>query len=195
MNFDLFFPTVIGSVVNPDHSLIEKDLVEHCHQISQNIQSGGQGWLSNQTYNTSNGRYDLFNDNQFDLLNQWVTKQVAEYCDKLDIESDLLKNNGSWFNIYRKYDFQENHVHPTSVISAIYILVCPDDGARIFFNSPINGMYHVKKTVKTSAMVDQINCASIPGNLIIFPSYLNHAVERHESDQVRISMSYNFRQL
>lgn len=195
MNLDAFFPTIIGSVRNPDHSQIEKRLTDYCLKLSQTIQSGGQSWLSYKTYNTSNGKYELFDDLEFKSLTEWITKQVKEYCQLLNIEHNNLTNNGSWFNIYRKYDFQENHVHPDSTISTIYILNCSEDGARMFFYSPINKMYYVKKSSKSQEMVDTIICSSIPGNLIVFPSYLSHAVERHDTDNLRISLSYNFRQL
>jgi len=195
MDLNSFFPTIIGSIVNPNHKLQYENLLPHCISVKQNVKSGGEGWLSNKTYNTSNGQYDLFSDSKFTELNDWVTTQVILYCNQLGITSNCLSNNGSWFNIYYRNDFQETHVHPTSVISAIYILTCSNDGARIFFNSPINNMYHVKKKVEKQEMVDQIICSSTPGTLIVFPSYLPHAVERHESDEIRISLSYNFKQL
>jgi len=195
MDLNSFFPTVLGSVTNPDHNSLVEHLLPHCLNIKQKVKSGGQGWLSNKTYNTSDGNYEIFLDDKFKTLNNWVRQQVEIYCQKLGIFVDNLSNNGSWFNIYYRNDFQETHVHPTSVISAIYILTCNNDGARIFFNSPLNNMYNVKKKVDKQEMVDQIICSSVPGTLIIFPSYLPHAVERHESDAIRISLSYNFKQL
>jgi uncharacterized protein (TIGR02466 family) len=84
-------------------------------------------------------------------------------------------------------------VHPNSSISAIYILTCPEDGARIFFYSPINNMYYVKKQVNKQEMIDHIICTSLPGTLLIFPSYLTHAVENHNSDKLRLSFSYNYK--
>lgn len=194
MDLNSFFPTILGSAMNPNHDLHYENLLSHCINLKQNVKPGGQGWLSNKTYNTSNGQYDLFSDSKFDDLNMWVTNQVTHYCDQLGITSNCLANNGSWFNIYYRNDFQETHVHPTSVISAIYILTCGSDGARVFFNSPLSNMYHVKKKVEKQEMVDQIICKSNPGTLIIFPSYLPHAVERHESDKIRISLSYNYKQ-
>lgn len=194
MDINSFFPTLIGNAINPNHKNLEEDLVQHCINLKSVIQPGGQGWLSNKTYNTSNGKYEITNDEKFKPLNDWIFEKICEYCNNLDIETSTLKPNGSWFNIYERFDFQENHVHPTSVISAIYILTCSEDGAKVFFNSPISNMYYVKKHIKKQEMVDQINCKSIPGTLIIFPSYLLHAVERHDSNHIRISLSYNYKQ-
>jgi len=194
MDINLFFPTLVGSASNPTHLEIQQELVSHCIKLKQTVEPGGQGWLSNKTYNTSNGKYEIFRDDKFANLNNWVKDQIIEYCTKADIDTSTLSNNGSWFNIYERNDFQENHVHPTSVVSAIYILTCSEDGARVFFNSPISNMYYVNKTNKNQQTVDQIICKSIPGTLLVFPSYLLHAVERHESSDIRISLSYNFKQ-
>lgn len=193
MNFNIFFPTIIGSIHNEEHKIIENELTSYCTKLSENIESGGKSWLSDKTYNTSDGKYDLNKDKNFFTINNWVNTQIVTYCNELGIDIDNLISTGSWFNIYRRNDFQEPHVHPNSSISAIYILTCDESGSRIFFNSPINNMYHIKKKIKKQEMIDQVICASIPGTLLIFPSYLSHAVERHNSDNLRISFSYNYK--
>lgn len=193
MDINTFFPTMIGSATYHRHDEIEQALVDHCINIQHRVSSGGSGWMSNKTYNTSDGKYDILRDPIFSSLNSWIEYQVKQYCAKLDIDDNLIPN-GAWFNIYNRNDYQEMHVHPTSVLSAIYILVCPDDGAKIFFHSPVNNMYIIKRIKQSQQTVDQITCKSVPGTLIIFPSYLKHAVERHDSDHKRISLSYNFRQ-
>jgi uncharacterized protein (TIGR02466 family) len=194
MDINAFFPTLIGSTTYSDHNDIQEELILHCINLKSQITSGGKGWLSNKTYNTSDGRYNIFLDDKFKKLNDWVTNKIYEYCRKVNIDSSTLIVNGAWFNVYERNDFQENHVHPTSVVSAIYILTCSDDGARIFLNTPVNNMYYVKKTKDSHETISQVICKSIPGTLIIFPSYLSHAVERHDSDDIRISLSYNFKQ-
>jgi uncharacterized protein (TIGR02466 family) len=195
MKLNYFFPTIVGSAINESHESCQDDLIQHCLVLKKQIESGGQGWISNKTYNTSDGKYEIYHDDKFSSLNNWVETQIKDYCNELDIDYTNLKNNGSWFNIYQKNDYQEKHVHPTSVISAIYILTCSDDGAKVFFTTPVSGMYHVKKTVRKQELADQIRCESIPGTLLIFPSHLTHAVERHDSDSLRITLSYNFKQL
>jgi uncharacterized protein (TIGR02466 family) len=194
MDINAFFPTLVGTSVNPHHDIIQNELVSHCINLRSQVKSGGQGWLSNKTYNTSDGKYEIVTDKKFANLNSWVINEVFTYCKKVNIDVSSLTNNGSWFNIYERNDFQENHVHPTSVVSAIYILTCEKDGARIFLNSPVNNMYYVKQSGISQETVSQVICNSVPGTLIVFPSYLLHAVERHESNHLRISLSYNFKQ-
>lgn len=193
MNFNSFFPTIIGSANNENNDDIAEELMNYCIEISKKVAQGGKSWLSNRTYNTSDGKYDILKDSTFSEVNTWVEKQVKLYCTELSIDNSSLQSSGAWFNLYKKHDFQEPHVHPNSSISAIYVLTCPKNGARIFFNSPVNNMYYVKKTVEKQEMADQIICSSVPGSLLIFPSYLNHAVELHDSNELRVTFSYNYR--
>ena len=194
MKFDAFFSTIIANATFDQHQTIEPALFEYCTKLQPTVPSGGQNWISNKTYNTSDGRHEIFNDSTFHDLNQWVVEQVNDYCYNLGIDTDSLQNNGSWFNIYQKYDYQEKHVHPTSIVSAIYILTAANDAAKIHFSTPLSEMFHVKRSQQHQQLLQQIACESVPGTLIVFPSYLPHSVERHESDAPRISLSYNFKQ-
>ena len=61
-----WFPTTIGYVFNPNHNEIQDELVEHCKTLKQSVSSGGQDWLSKNTYNTSDGKHDCFEDDEGD---------------------------------------------------------------------------------------------------------------------------------
>lgn len=194
MNLDVFFPTLIGSTKFEQHNNIEKELIDYCLSVQKKVKSGGENWISFNTYNTSNGKHEIYFDDKFHVINDWVFKQIKIYCENVGIDNLCLKNNGSWFNVYKKYDYQEKHVHPTSTISAIYILTATKDSAKIFFTTPVNEMFFYKKSMSNQFNANQIQIESVPGTLIIFPSYLPHSVERHDSDSLRISLSYNFKQ-
>jgi uncharacterized protein (TIGR02466 family) len=194
MNFNAFFSSIIANDIFEQHEKIETHLVSHCLQTQMKVKSGGQGWISNKTYNTSDGRHEIYKDTEFANLNQWVTDRIHAYCTETGIDTDNLQNSGSWFNIYGRGDYQEKHVHPNSIISAIYILAASPGSAKIHFTTPLNEMFYVKHKQKHQQLVQQISCESKSGTLIVFPSYLPHSVERHELDDLRISLSYNFKQ-
>lgn len=186
-----WFPTTIGYVFNPNHNQIESELIEHCKQLKQTVQSGGKDWLSKDTYNTSDGQHDCFTDKKFAVLNQWVIEQVNEYAELLKIKTPLLPHC-SWFNIYEKNDYQEFHVHPGLTISAIYMLAGDSNSAKVYFKSPKNEMYHIEYNEMTSNTFGTINYNVDPGKLLIFTSDTSHSVERHNNTNDRITISYNF---
>jgi uncharacterized protein (TIGR02466 family) len=195
MIFNSFFSTIIANERFEQHSKIESRLVSHCLKLRSEVDSGGTGWISNKTYNTSDGKHEICNDREFSELTDWINDRIYAYCDETGVDSSNLKNSGSWFNIYQKGDYQEKHVHPNSVISSIYILTAPENSAKIYFSTPLNEMFYIKYKQQHQQLVQQISCESVPGTLLIFPSYLPHSVERHDLEDIRISLSYNYKQI
>jgi len=91
-----------------------------------------------------------------------------------------------WRNKYLNNDFQEPHVHSTSQFSFI-IYEEVDTPHTIFFNP-------------AKYLIEATSCTFVPrefkpqvrkGQIIVFPSYLEHMVNKN-SDQVTISGNINF---
>lgn len=194
MIFENFFPTIIAYDYNLNHKFIEKKLVSCCFSIKEKTRSGGNGWISNNTYNTSNGVYNIVSDDNFKILNDWVFESVDRYAKDTFISGNL-ETTEAWFNIYSKYDYQEFHKHPFNSLSAIYILSAPKSSSKIFFKNPADDIFEIVRTEHNIKTCQTVFYNSEPGKLIIFPSNISHSVEQHLSDDVRITLSYNFRQV
>ena len=91
-----------------------------------------------------------------------------------------------WRNKYVNNDFQDPHVHSTSQFSFI-IYEEVNTPHTIFFNP-------------AKYLIEATNCTFVPrefkpqvrkGQIIVFPSYLEHMVNKN-SDQVTISGNINF---
>jgi len=192
LNIQKFFPTLIATAVNPNHSLIEETLIKECFNIQENTLSGGQDWVSNETYNTL-GKHNIFFNKKFNQLNTFVLNSINHFCDNLNINKKHIPvEPDSWFNIYSEGDYQEYHRHPQSIISAVYFLKSDKDCAKIHFKSPVIDMMppiYNKHTVDT---FEKIHFQPVPGLLLIFRSYLEHCVEKQKSKEKRITLAYNF---
>jgi uncharacterized protein (TIGR02466 family) len=185
------FPTLIGFSDYKDHNQIESKLVDKCYSLKEKTLSGGSAWVSNKTYNTSY-TYNIFNDEDFKQLNDWVSEQIKEYANQLNYINEFICDN-AWFNIYKKYDYQEVHEHSPNTLSAIYILKANKDTcAKTFFYSNIIDGLEPQGTLNVDTS-STISCNPIPGRLIIFRSNVKHCVERQETDDERISLAYNFK--
>jgi uncharacterized protein (TIGR02466 family) len=185
-------PTFIGYVDNPEHSKIEKKLVEHCLKLKNKIKSGGDNWISKSTYNTDD-TYNIINDKKFKSLNDWIVKNVKEYSLKLKYKNNFLCKE-AWFNVYKKYDYQEFHNHPSFTLSAVYFLKSSEKDARIFFNlDPFSDANKPEIDPDFFITSSMIHYDPVPGRLLIFRSNLLHCVERQESNDLRISLAYNFK--
>ena len=186
-----WFPTLIGYAFNPTHDQIQEQLTNHCKGLQTKVSSGGEYWLSNQTYNTSDGHHDCFDDQTFTDLNTWVESQVNCYIEQLKIRKPVVPHS-SWFNIYTQGNFQEFHVHPGVNISAIYFLSCTEQCARVIFKTPKNNMFMLEHDELNKATSGNCYYTAQPGKLLIFTSDTEHGVEVQNTDHERITISYNF---
>ena len=191
LTIEKWFPTIIGYKINPDHNLIEQKLTDHCYNIQKTTESGGKNWMSSSTYNTSSGQHDCFNDIEFASLNNWVIQSVNEYASKLNLSTPIIPQS-SWFNIYQKYDYQEFHTHPGAHISTIYFLKGSANGAKVCFKNNSADMLNISYDEYNNDSFTTVYYDPTPGKLLMFLSHTYHAVERHNVDDERISMSYNF---
>ena len=185
INLENFFPIQIGYVINPKHNVIKEKLLELVYQTKEQVASGGKGWISNQTYNTSDNQFDICKDKRFDELNNWVRQQVEDY--KRLIKLNLTIDDGTgWFNVYTKGDYQEPHQHIGSFISCVYFLNARQDGASIYFRPPYYDTHTNQSSIKHKAE---------EGKLLMFRSFIPHGVGKHDSDEDRITLAYNFNEI
>ena len=195
VNLDQWYPTFIGHCDYSEHKKIEKDLVKECLFLSKKIKKGGKEWVSNKTYNTLN-TYNIIHNNKFEKLNSWICNRVADYSNNLKYKSNY-ECIGGWFNIYKKYDYQEYHDHGINSLSAVYFLKSnPKKSSKIFFK------FNINENVMEPTRDENFNPTSpvawyypVPGRLLIFKSTVRHCVERQEDNNIRISLAYNFNKI
>ena len=85
------------------------------------------------------------------------------------------------------------HNHRMSFISGTYYSLANENCARIMFQSPLE---HLKMNWPVSDIDSKYNRDDeyiIPesGTMILFPSFLNHKVEKHQNTDDRVAWSFN----
>jgi uncharacterized protein (TIGR02466 family) len=188
MFLEYWHPTIISYSDNLFHNEIEKTLLDYCLELQEKKEKGGYNWISKSLYNTHH-TYDISKDEKFKLLNDWILNEANEYCKKIESEDTLNFQNG-WFNIYKKNDFQEFHTHPGSSISGIYFLKSDAiNDARTIFETYTTENFLDLKAPSNDRLVYY---KPKPGRLLLFKSTLRHCVEQQKSDNMRITLAYNF---
>jgi len=187
------FPTLIGVATNPDHQALENKLTKKCLKLRKKIKSGGENWISNETYNTL-GTYHLSEDPDFSNINDFVTNQVIHYCKAQSINLNCLNINpvDAWLSIYKKNNYQDWHIHNPAMISASYYLRCNNSSAKIYFKNPVTDMLSPDILSYNKLNFGQVWFQPQPGMVVIFRSYLYHCVPQQKNDDIRICLSYNY---
>jgi uncharacterized protein (TIGR02466 family) len=186
---------IFSNTLFASHSLLpKKDLklmVDECKKIQQHAKQGGDNWSCN-TYNTL-GTYELKDNIKFKKLIDVVTEKVNIYAKELQSDYNYECGN-SWFNIYKKGDYQEYHYHSDSYFSAIFILKTPNPPPLIVFENPFLDMLPLKNLKKNNENnAGTYKVADMNENcLLIFRSYLRHMVQPLQQDEERISIAFNF---
>jgi uncharacterized protein (TIGR02466 family) len=106
----------------------------------------------------------------------------------------------SWISV--KYPGQHHtmHTHPNRLISGVFYFGEPveatpaitfHDGGANPKTPLLRPRKHHPKNIKPTVVMDSFNVPFIPGQLVIFPSYLQHSVPRNETDRARYSLAFN----
>ena len=117
-------------------------------------------------------------------------KAVAD-LDFIDCDVALTS---AWLNVNdSRQCHNTEHVHD-HVFSGVFYLSAPEESGKFVISNPaINRMWDGCKLAqnKNQFTGEQIKIEPVEGNIMIFPSYLPHAVETNNHDEERISISFN----
>jgi len=137
---------------------------------------------------------NLLNQPVFDELKSGISNIVNLILKPLYIDGVEIVYNDSWANIFRKGDYAPLHIHEDSHWSCVYYLTATGN-SPLYFKDPralpvmdssvplLKNKYHTLTQKKEFSS----------GELILFPSWLEHGVMENKTDDVRVSLASNFR--
>jgi uncharacterized protein (TIGR02466 family) len=101
----------------------------------------------------------------------------------------------AWANVNRHGDFNETHTHPGATWSGVYYV---DDGENDPAAAGTAIHLYDPYPARTNIFFPELSASSItfrphPGLMLLFPSYVPHAVPPHSGDRPRISVAFNVR--
>ena len=141
---------------------------------------------------TSNDSYVLENK-PLQNLKKYLTKTVIDYFNKVVCTDNLIVPyiTQSWINYTATNQFHHRHSHSNSYISGVFYINANKEVDTISFykaNYPAIDLYKTKYNIFNS------NSWWYPvktGDIILFPSSLEHAVDKKKGTNIRISLSFN----
>ena len=105
---------------------------------------------------------------------------------------------GMWANVNPRGAMNRAHLHPNSLWSGVYYVKAPQNCGNLRIDDPRSLASMVRPKMKEETPPDRLHRETsyepIAGRLIMFPSWLTHCVDANESNDLRISISFNFLQ-
>ena len=131
---------------------------------------------------------DLFKpDGEFEPL----AKEIAGFVSHINLGIEKIKIPQLWVNVNKKGDWNTIHQHGQYTLAGTYYVKVPEDSGRIVFRDPRPAAIGNKFMVDRFDKGEFYNIKPLEGMLIIWPSYLDHFVEPSNSDEERISISFD----
>lgn len=192
--FEYWFPTVIF-----------KDIVRDAMPINQRVQAWldsepGEDYLvrcrEDSLTTTYFKRPDIISDIGSIELTQAINHAVIKYCRHLGITDTGPWQVDSWLTVFAPGDSEQQHNHYGNFLSGVYYVSAPPETGAFRFYEPgaQKTMWHGQYTNQAPKNVNNsTNGTYYPrtGEMILFPSWMEHAVLANKSQRNRISIAFN----
>ena len=103
-----------------------------------------------------------------------------------------------WANINYPGNANRPHLHPNSLFSGVYWIKAPEKSGNLMLYEPRPGVHTTMPSRKEGKLPPElwreVHYQPKAGVAIMFPAWLWHEVQPNESNDTRISVSFNFLQ-
>ena len=187
------FPTQIYIKDLPNAVQLNQYLEQQILKWKQNDPKGKprtnvNGWHSTTDMNKKE-EYNVLIKELFAMQDEIFKKEF------LDLKPVL---GNMWANVNYPGGYNRPHLHPNSLFSGVYWIKTPIKSGNLMLYDPRPGsqcnMPNHKEGKLPPQLWREVHYEPIAGRAIMFPSWLWHEVRTNESNDTRISVSFNFLQ-
>lgn len=177
-------PIYYNNIDNLDD--VQKEISSKIDDIDFNYK---EDWGKIQRLSTSTFENDVLAEHELKLTKKMIIDNVINYCNS--IGDDFTKYEysiRSWFTKNYKGDYSQQHNHGSSDISGVYYFKTSGVDGDIYFSNPNRAL---------DCSFINWNSESIwfhkpaEGKIILFPSWLEHGVQKNLTEYNRISLAFN----
>ncbi len=169
---------------------IPEDLIERIHKLMEFDPKG-------RTYSNVGGwqSKDIEHDPNFQDVIKIISDCVNDAYPKFaPVGSRKALVLSTWINVNRGEDFNTPHIHPfTHLAGCLYVKKTENSGAIVFENPMREMLHHYDMNLVNDTETMQLyqKYKANVGELILFPAWMYHHVEKSTDTEERISIAFN----
>jgi len=156
---------------------------------------------ANKVYHNTGNHFtkntNVLNDPTFLEIHKFILRKLGDFAyltykpkDKINIYVTQ-----SWINYTNVNEFHHQHSHPNSFLSGVLYLQTESERDQILFHREGYRTFRINEKNNDDLNADSWFFKVETGDLVIFPSYLEHSVkhikDESEKDKTRISLAFN----
>ena len=183
-----FFPTLIHAEdVKLNNQQLANDIIAWSKQDQEGIKKTNMhGWHSTT---------DMHTKPEYKQLVQELFKMQLKIF-KAEWLAREPRIGNMWANINPPGGYNRPHIHPNSLFSGVYYVKTPPNCGKIVFTDPRPGV-QTNMPIRVEGeppthLWREVHLDTVEGRIVMFPSWLWHSVEENKSNDIRISVSFNF---
>lgn len=189
---DLWFATPIWSRKVVDFERINRDLLV----VQQELEASSSSSVQRSNVGGWHSEDQLHQLPPFQEIAQIIGSTCAACAVHMafDFTKYELVIKEMWLNKNDLGDFNRNHLHPNSILSGTYYIATPASCGNIELYDPVAArmMSLYPMGGDPASNRHTVVYPADAGSLLIFPSWLQHAVPPNRSNESRVSLSFNF---
>ena len=186
------FPTIIYIKDIPNalqlNQYLEQKIIQWSQQDKGEQKTNAGGWHS---------KTDMNKKEEYNPLTKELFNMQDEIYQKEHLSLKPVLGNMR-ANINYPGNFNRPHLHPNSLFSGVYFIKTPQKSGNFMIYEPRPGVQYTmpnRKEVKLPPELwREVQYEPVAGRCIMFPSWLWHEVKPNQSNDIRISVSFNFLQ-
>jgi uncharacterized protein (TIGR02466 family) len=181
------FPTFVwkGDLARQEFDPLNRDIVAALAGLGAPLEGlrPGENWQSD---------HGLHERVAFRPLLEWVEAAAASALSYLRIPRPLTIT-GCWANVNAPGTGHRLHSHRNNYLSGAYYVQVQEgaDSINFFDPKPQAGVIRPTATEPTAENTEVAMVRVKTGSLLLFPAWLQHAVDVNRSNRARISLSFN----
>lgn len=185
------FSTPVYRTNNSD--LINENILKICRDLTSDLNFKK---ISNQDRAKVSNHSNVLDIDDFFHIKYFINSHLNNFFKSVyNLDHQIFLTN-SFISIKEKNGFHHVHIHENSFISGTFYISLPNNSSKIIFHKKPeifkgfeNFTYDVREYNAFNSPKIYLDVA--PGDLIIFPSHIQHSVEENNDDEPRIVLSFN----
>lgn len=137
-------------------------------------------------YNVNLGKRE-----DFHFVNRAAMDVFAHYLRAVGRTGLGMRMDNAWASIYGRGHFVPQHTHPLSHLSLVFYAAATPGTGHLVFDNPARAHFEHFYPPELSWLQPRASVEPRAGLFVVFPSYLVHHTEPHQSDEPRIIYSAN----
>lgn len=173
------------------------DFPDHKSQFLKCVESFREKYPEGRVKSNINGYQSpitLTTEPEMAPLFEYVAQMALKIIFDMQLVDCDVYISAAWVNFHEnRNQYASEHVHQDTFSGVFYLQVPENSGKLSLTNPGLNPLWQGAMLVdkKNKYNADRLRIEPVEGQIILWPSYLSHAVEPNNHDDSRISVSFN----